>query len=108
MGHYVSFIVHSRQDDADGSLHWHVRCVSDRDPSRVPDGSFVVRTWIDDEQTVRGLVRHVQSGQEMQFQSGKRALDFIRAWMDCDAEVDALASDWRSEIEPDERHQSDG
>jgi hypothetical protein len=85
MGHYVSFVIQSWQDDHDSTMSWRVRCVRDPEPLHLPDGSFVVRTWIDDTDTVRGLIRHVQSGREMQFQSGKNALAFIHAWMDSGA-----------------------
>jgi hypothetical protein len=85
MGHYVSFVIQSWYDEADDAMRWQVRCVDDREPPRLPDGSFVVRTWVDHDKVIRGLVRHVQSGREMQFQSSKRALDFVRAWMDDDA-----------------------
>ena len=87
MGHYVSFVIQSWHDEAGDAMRWQVRCVDDQEPLRLPDGSFVVRTWVDDDEVVRGLVRHVQSGQEMQFQSSKRALDFVRAWMDADASL---------------------
>jgi hypothetical protein len=80
MGHYVSFVVQSWKDDADGSMRWSVQPVHNHEPLQLPDGSFVVRTWIDDEQVVRGLIRHVQSGREMQFQSGQSAIEFIRSW----------------------------
>jgi hypothetical protein len=81
MGHYVSFVIQSWQDGVDGTMRWRVHCVREQDPLRLPNGSFVIRTWIDDEQIVRGLIRHVQSGREMQFQSGKSALEFIHAWL---------------------------
>jgi len=43
----------------------------------------LVRAWVDDDnQIVRGLIRHVQSGREMQFQSSERAAEFLRAWLD--------------------------
>ena len=81
MGHYASFVISSWQDAADGTMHWSVRRASEQDPMKLPDGSFVIRTWIDDEQTVRGLIRHTQSGSEMQFQSSQRAVEFVRAWL---------------------------
>ena len=80
MGHYVSFVIHSWQEGDEGAMRWSVHGVNDPVPVHVPDGSFVVRTWVDDEQVVRGLIRHVQSGREMQFQSGQNALEFVRSW----------------------------
>jgi hypothetical protein len=81
MGHYVSFIIQSWQENADGTMRWQVCCTHDPAPLTLPDSSFVVRTWIDDQQLVRGLIRHVQSGREMQFQSSQRAIDFIETWL---------------------------
>ncbi len=80
MGHYVSFVIQSWQDETDGTMRWSVRRADDQQIMCLPDGCFVIRTWIDDEQIVRGLIRHVQSGSEMQFQSSQRAVEFIRAW----------------------------
>ena len=82
MGHYVSFVIHSWQEGDEGAMRWSVHGVNDPVPVHVPDGSFVVRTWVDDEQVVRGLIRHVQSGREMQFQSGRNALEFVRSWIE--------------------------
>ena len=82
MGHYVSFVIHSWQDGDGGAMRWSVRGVNDPAFLSVPEGSFVVRTWVDDEQVVRGLIRHVQSGREMQFQSGQNALEFVRSWIE--------------------------
>jgi hypothetical protein len=81
MGHYISFVIRSWQEDDDGAMHWSVHLVDDPSPLHFPDGCFLVRTWIDDSQIVRGLIRHLQSGCEMQFQSGQSALGFIRSWM---------------------------
>lgn len=81
MGHYVSLVIQSWQDDAGGAMRWSVRRVGDPEPLCLPAGSFVIRTWIDDDQMVRGTIRHVQSGSEMQFQSGAHALQFVRAWL---------------------------
>jgi hypothetical protein len=81
MGHYISFVIHSWQDSDDETMRWSIRPVDDPAPVHLPDGCFLVRTWIDDGQVVRGLIRHVQSGSEMQFQSGHSALAFIRSWM---------------------------
>ncbi|MBN1640016.1 MAG: hypothetical protein JXA09_02180 [Anaerolineae bacterium] len=82
MGHYVSFVIHSWQDGDEGAMRWSVRSVNDAVSLRVPTASFVVRTWVDDEQVVRGLIRHVQSGREVQFQSGRNALDLLRSWIE--------------------------
>ena len=85
MSRYVSFVIRSWQDDHDGTMRWEARRVRDEADIRLPDTSFVIRAWVDeDERMVRGLIRHVQSGREMQFQSGERALDFIRACMNVD------------------------
>lgn len=108
MGHYVSFVIQSWPDEADEAMRWQVRC-TDEAPLNLPAGSFVVRTWVDDDEVVRGLIRHVQSGQEMQFQSSKRALEFVRAWIDADAtvkldcDVNDLTDDADSPVEPDDR-----
>ncbi len=89
MGHYVSFIIHSWPDDCDGTMRWQVCRVRDGEELLLPDAIFVVRTWVDDDEClVRGWVRHVQSGYEMQFQSGERLVDFIRAWVGSDAQGD--------------------
>ena len=77
MGHYVSFVIHSWQEGDEGAMRWSVRGVNDPLPMSVPEGSFVIRTWVDDEQVVRGLIRHVQSG-SVTFQS----LYFRIAWID--------------------------
>jgi hypothetical protein len=82
MGHYISFVVHSWQDGDDGTMRWSIHRVDDPAPLQLPDGSFLVRTWLDDGQVVRGLIRHVPSGYEMQFQSGQSAFAFIRSWME--------------------------
>ena len=82
MGHYVSFVIHSWQEGDEGAMRWSLRGANDPAPMYVPDGSFVVRTWVDDGQVVRGLIRHVQSGREMQFQSGQNALEFVRSWIE--------------------------
>ena len=80
MSRYVSFVIRSWQDDHDGTMRWEACRVHDEAEIRLPDTSFLVRAWVDDdEHVVRGLIRHVQSGREMQFQSGERALDLIRA-----------------------------
>jgi hypothetical protein len=113
MGHYVSFVIQSWQDEADRAMRCEVRC-TDQAPPNLPAGSFVVRTWIDDDDVVRGLIHHVQSGQEMQFQSSKRALEFVRALigadvpvkLDCD--VDAWTDDADLPVEPDESEVPDG
>ena len=94
MGHYASFVISSWQDDsADGTMHWSVRRAGEQEPLKLPDGSFVIRTWIDDEQTVRGLIRHTQSGSEMQFQSSQRAVEFVRTWLKGDAPSFAAGDD---------------
>jgi hypothetical protein len=114
MGHYVSFVIQSWRDPAGDAMCWQVRC-ADEAPLSLPDGAFVVRTWIDDDEVVRGLIRHVQSGQEMQFQSSRRALEFIRAWMDSDVparldcDLDALVDEMDLPVESDQRgKQPDG
>ena len=82
MSQYFSFIVQSWQDSQEPAMRWRLYCVRSEDEVRFPDASFVVRTWIEDgTEVVRGLVRHVQSGREMQFQSTRRAIDFVRAWL---------------------------
>jgi hypothetical protein len=81
MGHYISFVIRSWQEDDDGSMRWSIHLVDDPSPLHLPDGCFLVRTWIDDAQVVRGLVRNLESGCEMQFQSGQSAIAFIRSWM---------------------------
>jgi hypothetical protein len=82
MSQYFSFIVQSWQDGHEPTMRWRLYCVRSEDEVRSPDASFVVRTWIeDDTEIVRGLVRHVQSGREMQFQSTRRAIEFVRAWL---------------------------
>jgi hypothetical protein len=81
MGHYISFVIRSWQEGDGEGMRWSVHLVDDPSPLHLPDGCFLVRTWIDDTQTVRGLVRNLQSGCEMQFQSGQSALGFIRSWM---------------------------
>ena len=86
MGHYVSFIIHSWLDECDKTMHWQVRRVRDGEEFLMPDAVFVVRTWVDDDEClVRGKVCHLQSGCEVQFQSGERLIDFIRNWIDNDA-----------------------
>jgi len=85
MGHYASFVISSWQDAADGTMRWSVRRAGEQEPLKLPDGSFVIRTWIDDEQIVRGLIRHTRTGSEMQFQSSQRAVEFVRAWLKEDA-----------------------
>ena len=82
MSQYFSFIIQSWQNDHDPTMRWRLYCVPSEDEVRFPDASFVVRTWIEDgTEIVRGLVRHVQTGREMQFQSTRRAIDFVRAWL---------------------------
>ena len=82
MSQYFSFIVQSWQDSQEPAMRWRLYCVRSEDEVRFPDASFVVRTWIEDgTEIVRGLVRHVQSGREMQFQSTRRAIEFVRAWL---------------------------
>jgi hypothetical protein len=79
MSRYVSFVIRSWQDDHDGTMRWEAHRVHDEAEIRLPEAAFVVRAWVDDDEHVlRGLIHHVQSGREMQFQSGERALDFIR------------------------------
>ena len=82
MGRYISFVIHSWQDGDDQAMHWCIRPVDDPTPLQLPDGCFLLRTWIEDGQVVRGLIRHVQSGREMQFQSGSGALAFFRSWIE--------------------------
>ena len=82
MSRYVSFVVQSWQETADGSMRWRVCRAHDETEIALPDAAFVVRVWIDEQgQMVRGIIRHLQSGREMQFQSGARAIDFIRGWI---------------------------
>jgi hypothetical protein len=88
MSEYVSFIIQSWQRGGDDTMRWKVYLVRGEEEISFPDASFLVRVWIDDgDQIVRGLIRHVQSGREMQFQSSDRAVEFIRAWMDGDSGV---------------------
>ena len=94
MGHYASFVISSWQDATDGTMHWSVRRAGEQEPLQLPDGSFVIRTWIDDEQTVRGLIRHAQSGSEMQFQSSQRAIEFIRTWIQSNASTTILPCEY--------------
>jgi hypothetical protein len=82
MGHYISFVIHSWRDGDDHSMRWSIRPVDDPTPLQLPDGCFLLRTWIEDGQVVRGLLRHVQTGREMQFQSGSGALAFLRSWVE--------------------------
>ena len=81
MGHYISFVIRSWQDGDDQSMRWSIHRVDDPTPLQLPDGSFLLRTWVEDGQLVRGLLRHLQTGSEMQFQSGSSALAFFRAWV---------------------------
>ena len=86
MKRYVSFVIQSWQGSGDGGMRWAVQGVDDQEPRALPDASFLVRTWIDEDgQMVRGLIRHISSGREVQFQSGERAVEFIRAWMSDEA-----------------------
>ncbi len=81
MSRYMSFVVQSWCGDGSGPMCWRLCRVHDQEELRLPDASFVVRAWIDDqEQMVRCVVRHVSSGREVQFQSGERAVEFIRDW----------------------------
>lgn len=81
MGCYMSFVVQSWHGDDSGPMHWQIRRVQDEEEMHLPDASFIVRAWIDDqEQVVRCVVHHMQSGREVQFQSGERAIEFIRDW----------------------------
>jgi hypothetical protein len=82
MSQYVSFVVQSWQESPDGSMRWRVCRAQSESEIHLPDAAFVVRVWIDEQgQMVRGLIHHLQSGREMQFQSGARAVEFIRGWM---------------------------
>jgi hypothetical protein len=86
MSEYISFIVSSWQQPADSTMHWKVHCTRGDQEICFPDATFVVRTWIEnDGQVVRCLIRHIQSGREVQFQSGQRALEFVRAWLGGDS-----------------------
>ena len=102
MGHYASFVISSWQDDADGTMRWSVRRAGEQEPLKLPSGSFVIRTWIDDEQTVRGLIRHTQTGSEMQFQSSQRAVEFVRTWLTSDALPSPAMDDLPQEDADDE------
>ena len=82
MSEYISFVVSSWQDSANPAMRWKVHSTRGDQEIRFPDATFVVRTWIEeDQQVVRCLIRHVQSGRQVQFQSGQRALEFLRAWL---------------------------
>lgn len=97
MGRYVSFVVRSWQDSADGTMRWQVSYADEQEPLLLPTGSFIIRTWIDDDETVRGIVRHVQSGEQVLFQSSRRALEFIQAWIGgVSAPCCTDSSDWNS------------
>ena len=86
MSRYVSFVIQSWQDDRDGTMRWEAHRVQDEEAIRLPDAAFVVRAWVnEDEQMVRGLIRHVQSGRELQFQSGERVTDFVHACLSLDS-----------------------
>ncbi len=82
MGHYISFVIRSWQEGDDQAMRWSIHPVDDPTPLQLPDGCFLLRTWIEDGQVVRGLIRHLQSGREMQFQSGSSALAFLRSWVE--------------------------
>lgn len=85
MSQYISFVIQSWQDDRDGAMRWKAYRVQDEAEIHLPNTSFVVRAWMDaDKRMVRGLIRHIQSGREMQFQSGERAIDFVRACLGLD------------------------
>ena len=85
MSEYISFIVSSWQDEANPTMRWKVHCTRGDQDVRFPDATFVVRTWIEkDEQVVRCLIRHLQTGRQVQLQSGQRALEFLRAWLGTD------------------------
>ena len=86
MNRYVSFVIRSWQDDRDGTMRWEAHRVQDEEAIRFPDAAFVVRAWVnEDKQMVRGLIRHVQSGRELQFQSGERVTDFVHACLSLDS-----------------------
>ncbi len=86
MSRYVSFVIRSWQDDRDGTMRWEAHRVQDEEAIHLPDAAFVVRAWVnEDEQMVRGLIRHVQSGRELQFQSGERVTDFVHACLSLDS-----------------------
>jgi hypothetical protein len=88
MSRYMSFVVQSWRDDRDPGMRWKVHCIRGDQELRFPDASFVIRTWIEEnEQVVRCLIRHVQSGREVQFQSGARAIEFVRTWLGGDPAV---------------------
>jgi hypothetical protein len=91
MGHYISFVIRSWRDGDDQSMRWSIHPVDDTNPLQLPNGSFLLRTWIEDGELVRGLLRHLQSGSEMQFQSGSSSLALLRAW-----------AEERGPLEPDE------
>ena len=100
MSRYISFVIRSWQDDHDGTMRWEAYRVHDEAEIRLPEASFIIRAWVDDdERMVRGLIRHVQSGREMQFQSGERAIDFIRACVNADPKADHIHDFGELEIE---------
>lgn len=85
MSQYVSFVIQSWPNEQDGTMGWGAYRVQDEAEIRLPATSFVVRVWTDEnKKMVRGLIRHVQSGREMQFQSGERAIAFMRACVGLD------------------------
>jgi hypothetical protein len=93
MGHYISFVIHSWQGKDDQAMRWSIHPVDDPTPLQLPDGCFLLRTWIEDGQVIRGLLRHVESGCEMQFQSGSSALAFLRSWVGNGKGLDPEARD---------------
>jgi hypothetical protein len=95
MGHYISFVIRSWQDGDEQAMRWIIHPVDDPTPLQLPDGCFLLRTWIEDGQVVRGLLRHVQSGREMQFQSGSSALAFLRSWVGEGNPVELEAETWQ-------------
>jgi hypothetical protein len=101
MSRYMSFIVQSWRDDREPGMRWKVHSIRGDQELCFPDASFVIRTWIEDEeQVVRCLIRHVQSGREVQFQSGMRAIEFVRTWLGSDLAM-SIECDLQATLTPE-------
>ena len=88
MAQYISFLIRLWTDESDGSQRWEVRHVQSGREIVVPDDEFGVTLWVEADATdvLRGSIKHVKSGESVQFQSGKRMLDFISGHLEAPPE----------------------
>lgn len=79
MAQYISFHVRLWTEPQDQSQRWQMRHVQSGREVAIVDDAFMLTLWVepDNTKTLRGMLKHVESGESVPFQAGERMLEFI-------------------------------